>query len=253
MLLPLTVLPRPRLEWGHPALGWRQVPPLDIAHRALLVESSGREKSTVTWRAHREATVTARSIVGDHSLGVRTRRPAQLLTYFRCRKIGYEEETTENPVLARSGAAVRPPRPPRPKSVSGRADCVTELGLLVYRPRETRRPKGHRGREAQWSAEVESPDSGSSSDAPIEPGAHGVPDTSMNPIVLVSRVTIGRPGALRLRKRRANTRSVPLPFFMTIPVSFERGENSSVRAHTSIALHDRRHARQAQPRGFGSK
>jgi len=46
----------------------------------------------------------------------------------------------------------------------------------------------------------------------------------MNAIVRVSRVTIGRPGATKLRQRRGNSDSVPLPFFMTIPVSFERGE-----------------------------
>jgi hypothetical protein len=69
---------------------------------------------------------------------------------------------------------------------------------------------------------LESPDSGSSSDAPIEPGAHGVSDISMNPIVLVSRVITGLPGAIKLRQRRGNSGPVPLPFFMTIPVSFER-------------------------------
>jgi hypothetical protein len=51
MLLPLRGLPRPRLKWGQPALGSCWVPPLDVRHRALLVEMQGSRKFASCSRA----------------------------------------------------------------------------------------------------------------------------------------------------------------------------------------------------------
>lgn len=213
----------------------------------------GSRKSILRWRVHREATVTARSIVGGHSLGVRTGATAHSMTYFRCRKSDtnsiqlkmacYEHEAS-GPIR----------RAPRDRCLrTGRADPVTEVGLLVYRPRGARRPKGHREREVQWRPLIQSRDSGSSSDAPIEPGAHGESGISMNPIVLVSRVSTGRPGAAKLRQRRGNSDSLPLPFFMTIRVSFEPAENSSALARSSIRCLPRSKATCRARREFGRK
>ena len=102
---------------------------------------------------------------------------------------------------------------------------VTELGFLAYESgREARRPKGQRGRmSVQCGAGSTSGLSGTSSpDAPIEPGTPEDCETSTNPIVLVSRVTTGAPRSLELRLRVWNDGRFPLPFTVTIPVSFER-------------------------------
>lgn len=62
----------------------------------------------------------------------------------------------------------------------------------------------------------------SSPGAPGEPGTPDDCETSTNPIVLVSRVTTGAPRSLELRLRTWNVGRFPLPFTVTIPVSFER-------------------------------
>jgi hypothetical protein len=61
-----------------------------------------------------------------------------------------------------------------------------------------------------------------SPDASIEPGTPGECDISTNPIVLVSRVITGALRSVWLRVRVENVGPVPLPFIVTIPVSFER-------------------------------
>src|SRR5690242_11329671 len=86
----------------------------------------------------------------------------------------------------------------------------------------------------QWIADGQSPDSGSSSHE-SEPDAHGVCGASTNPIILVSRVTMGLPGAARLRQRGRNDGPFPLPLLMTIPVSFERWREFSATVRASIA------------------
>ena len=64
----------------------------------------------------------------------------------------------------------------------------------------------------------------SSPGVPIEPGTPGDCETSTKPIVLVSRVTTGAPRSIELRLRVWNDGRFPLPFTVTIPVSFELGE-----------------------------
>jgi hypothetical protein len=49
----------------------------------------------------------------------------------------------------------------------------------------------------------------------------------MNPIVLVNRVTIGAPRSVELRLRVWNDGRFPLPFTVTIPVSFELREGGA--------------------------
>src|SRR5689334_10850066 len=109
MLFALRGLPRPRLNWGHTARGARLIPPLDVRHRALLVEDSGIEfgveKSSLARVArHREAAVRTPSIVGDRSLGVRADRTAPPLYLFRCRKLGTKSRQLPDAAGA-SGAA----------------------------------------------------------------------------------------------------------------------------------------------------
>jgi hypothetical protein len=134
-------------------------------------------------------------------------------------------EGTREKAVRRQAPACRAPRA-RLRRVD-RPRSVTELGFLVYRAglRGAQRSKGHETFEGQCGVGRLSGSSGSVSAVdPCEPGAPDDCDISTNPIVLVSRVTTGRPRNTALRLRRWNDDPYPLPFMTTIPVFFERPE-----------------------------
>lgn len=122
--------------------------------------------------------------------------------------------------------------PPRPTSRSrdARRSTVSEFGFLVYRFPWGAAPEG---------ASRPSAGSASSSGASGDPGMHGERDSSTNAIVLVSRVVTGRPAAATLPPWGRRRGPTPLPFFMTLPVSFERVESLRVLAITSIGASSR--------------
>jgi hypothetical protein len=80
---------------------------------------------------------------------------------------------------------------------------------------------------------------------PVEPGTPDDCDTSAQPIVLVGRATHTAPRSIELRLRAWNDGRFPLPFTVTIPVSFERSRRwcVSLGASTVRRASEARHHR----------
>ena len=147
------------------------------------------------------------------------------------------------------GGAQEPAAPHAPAGPMRSGTARVRAWIFGLCQRAVRRG-ARRGNEAnglQCGAGSASGESGTSSPGvPIEPGTPGDCETSTKPIVLVSRVTTGAPRSVELRLRKWNDGRFPLPFTVTIPVSFERLRRWCAGARASTASGERnahRHGR----------